>query len=107
MTKNFKAQIEAAHVTFKTLPDRSGCPGWGKTMTARAEKNRYAFTLYAVEDVFQAAHRRAQAAGVELPAEQMAIMEAAVLRIAGRDAEWWSRHGSNWGKLLMDEVRSA
>jgi len=83
-----------------------GCPGWGETATARAIKNRQAFTSYVAHDVFQIAADRAKAAGVELPTEQVAAMEAAALRIVARDAAWWANHSTGWSELLMAEIRS-
>ncbi len=106
VAQTYTEKLEAAYNTFETLPDMSGCPGWGETATIRAANNRRAFTSYVAHDVFQAAADRAQAAGVDLPADQMAIMEAAAIRIVGRDAAWWTNRSKDWGKLLMDEVRS-
>ena len=104
VAQTYTEKLEAAYATIK----KSDHPGAYKAIENRAD-----FTAYVANDVFQVAADRAQAAGVELPAEQMQIMEAAALRLAGRDMEFWMSHTTgfasrtaDWGKLLMAEVRS-
>ena len=105
VAQTYTEKLEAAYITIDTRHNQSEA--------YRAIENRADFVAYVANDVFQVAADRAQAAGVELPAEQMQVMEAAAVRLAGRDAEFWAAHSTgftsrsaDWGKLLMAEVRS-